>query len=206
MITQFQLHGCPYALRTRIVLHEKGIPFETVQMDRKNKPAEVLAVSPAGTSPVIFDGPVRLRSSPVINEYLEDRYPQPALMPADPGGRAAVRLAIDDVADDLGDATGELVRVFFRTPESERDPKEAAEARAEFLEALAPFDEQLAGRSYMVGEAFTLADASLYTQLRSALRMLKEDVPESMPNLRRWKALVESRPAVRAALAEEPAS
>ena len=111
MITQFQLHGCPFALRTRIVLHEKHLPFETVQMDRAHKPAEVLAVSPMGTSPVIFDGPVRLRSSPVINEYLEERYPEPRMMPADPGERAQARLLIEDISDDLGDATEFLTGV-----------------------------------------------------------------------------------------------
>jgi glutathione S-transferase len=206
MITQFQLHGCPFALRTRIVLHEKHLPFETVQMDRAHKPAEVLAVSPMGTSPVIFDGPVRLRSSPVINEYLEERYPEPRMMPADPGERAQARLLIEDISDDLGDATGDLVQIFFRTPKEKRDPAEAAEARAAFLEELKPFEALLADRPFLTGADFTLADAALFTQLRSGLRMLGEELPAEHTKLVAWKARVEARPSVKTALAEEPKS
>jgi glutathione S-transferase len=204
MLRQFQLHGCPFALRTRIVLYEKGVPFEEINMDRANKPAEVLAVSPAGTSPVIFDGPVRLRSSPVIAEYLDEAYPQPPLLPRDAGARAEARLLMEDVAEDLGEATGELVRLLFRTPEAKRDPTEVAEAREAFFEELQPFEQQLADRSFLLGDAFTLADVSLYTAVRSGLRMLKEQLPPELPKLLAWRERVEARPSVRAALATEP--
>jgi glutathione S-transferase len=206
MLTQYQLQGCPFALRTRIVLHEKSVPFEAVQMDRKNKPAEVLAVSPQGTSPVIFDGPVRLRSSDVINEYLEDRHPEPPLMPKDPGEKAQARLFIEEVSADVGEATGELVALIFRTPEKERDATAIAEARAELLEVLEPFEARLDDHRFLMGEAFTLADIALYTQIRGPFRMLNEDLPPSFPALRAWRTRVESRPAVQKALAEETQS
>jgi glutathione S-transferase len=203
MIKQYQLPGSPYALRTRIVLHEKGLPFETIQMDRANKPAEVLAVSPSGRSPVLFDGDVCLPSSPVICEYLDERYPLPRLMPESPGARAQVRLLLAEITDDLAEVFPDLVRVFHRTPEAERKPAEMESVRAAAFEALTPFEQRLAGRPYLAGEALTLADVTLYTALRSITRLLKDDL-SSCPKLKEWKARVEGRPAVQAALAEEP--
>src|SRR5207244_12488357 len=62
MRTLYVLHGCPFAFRTEIALREKGLPYERVVIGRANKPAEVLAVSPSGATPVLYDeGGVRLR-------------------------------------------------------------------------------------------------------------------------------------------------
>ena len=86
---------CPFAQRSRMALLEKGLDFELIEVDLDNKSAEFLAVSPYGRVPALIDGDDQVYESGVINEYLEEVYPEPHLMPAEPGLRAQVRLWTD---------------------------------------------------------------------------------------------------------------
>jgi glutathione S-transferase len=87
----------PFSAKVRIALAEKGLPYETLEIgwNRQTlwgpKPPEFLAVSPRGKVPVLIDGGATLYDSTIINEYLEDRYPKPALFPADPVARGRCR-------------------------------------------------------------------------------------------------------------------
>jgi len=204
MLKVYQLAGCPFALRTRIVLNEKRVPYEVLNIDRKAKPREMLEVSPGGTSPVIFDGEVRLRDSVVINEYLEERYPAPPLMPREPGPRGELRLLIDEVGDELGDALGQLVGAMLRLPAAERDPAAVESAREAVEEALGPWEARLAGREYLTGP-FSLADVTLFTSVHGIRSLLPAALPEQAQALRAWLARLEARPSVQAALAATPA-
>jgi glutathione S-transferase len=78
----------------RIALAEKGVEHETVVVDLDDKPDWLYAKNPAGKVPVVEDGSWILPESAVINEYLEERIPEPALLPADPEARAAARLLV----------------------------------------------------------------------------------------------------------------
>jgi glutathione S-transferase len=94
---------CPYCARVRIALHEKGLDYETVEVDLANRPSWLLELNPpSGRVPVLDDG-FTLPESEVIMGYLEDRYPEPALLPADPGGRAQARLLVHRFDEALGD-------------------------------------------------------------------------------------------------------
>ncbi|HVV58870.1 MAG TPA: glutathione S-transferase family protein [Gaiellaceae bacterium] len=92
---------CPYCARVRLVLAEKGLEHETVEIDLDNRPAWLFDLNPAGRVPVLDDGFV-LPESDVIMAYLEERYPQPALLPDDVVERARARLAVRRFDDDLG--------------------------------------------------------------------------------------------------------
>src|SRR5438093_5205785 len=94
MITLYDADRCPYCARVRIVLAEKGIPYETVAIDLQNRPAWLYEKNPLGKVPVLEEDTFVLPESAVINEYLEERYPEPALLPADAADRAAARLAV----------------------------------------------------------------------------------------------------------------
>ena len=86
---------CPYAQRTRMVLHEKGVAVEVTEIDLKNKPDWFLEVSPYGKVPVLRHQGRVIYESAVINEYLEETFPAPPLMPIDPGERALARIWIE---------------------------------------------------------------------------------------------------------------
>jgi len=91
----FSARICPYAHRTRLVLMEKGLEFELVEVDFKNKPQRFLDVSLHGKVPAIVHNGVEVYESAVINEYLEEVFPEPAFMPSEPAMRAQVRIWVD---------------------------------------------------------------------------------------------------------------
>jgi glutathione S-transferase len=92
---------CPYCARARLVLAEKGLEYETVEVDLDDRPAWLFEVNPAGRVPVLDDGFV-LPESDVIMAYLEERYPEPSLLPDDVVERAKARLAVRRFDDRLG--------------------------------------------------------------------------------------------------------
>ena len=144
-MTLYDAPRCPYCARARIVLAEKGVQYETVTIDLGNRPAWLLEHNPPhGRVPVLEEDGWVLPESVVIDEYLEERYPDPPLLPADPGERAAARLLIFRF-DDLGDP-------YYALRRGEPD---AARALAASLAALDAF---LAASPFMTGRAFGLAD------------------------------------------------
>ena len=104
MITLYDAPRCPYCARVRIVLAEKGVEYETVEIDLANRPDWIYEKNPLGKVPVFEDGEFVLPESEVINEYLEERFPTPALMPDDPAERARIRLVVHRFDVNLGDA------------------------------------------------------------------------------------------------------
>src|SRR5262245_24277899 len=95
MIRLYSAFYCPFALRTRFVLKEKGLAYEHTEIDPKNKPADFHTISPYGKVPVLLDDETRVYESAIINEYLDEAYPAPPLMPKEPARRAYVRIWID---------------------------------------------------------------------------------------------------------------
>ena len=103
--TLYTADRCPYAARARIVLAEKGIAYEAVEIDLDDRPAWIYEKNATGRVPVYEeDEGLVLPESEVIMEYLEERYPEPALWPADPAERALGRLWLNRFDDRLGDA------------------------------------------------------------------------------------------------------
>jgi len=93
---------CPYCARVRIALAEKGLGYETLEVDLTDRPQWLLELNPPhGRVPVLDDG-FTLPESEVIMEYLEDRHPEPRLLPADPVARARARLLVQRFDDALG--------------------------------------------------------------------------------------------------------
>jgi RNA polymerase-associated protein len=93
---------CPYCARVRIVLAEKGVEYETVEVDLSDRPAWVYELNVTGRVPILDDGFV-LPESEVIMAYLEERYPEPALLPSDPVARARARLLVHRFDRNIGD-------------------------------------------------------------------------------------------------------
>jgi glutathione S-transferase len=93
---------CPYCARVRIVLAEKGIGYEPVEIDLRNRPEWLYGLNPSGKVPVLDDGFV-LPESAVIMEYLDERYREPSLLPDDLARRADARLRVFRFDELLGD-------------------------------------------------------------------------------------------------------
>lgn len=91
-MTLFSDPSCPYCHRVRIVLAEKGITVDIVDVDAEALPDEVMDFNPYGTVPTLVDRDLRLYESRIIMEYLDERFPHPPLLPVDPVARANARL------------------------------------------------------------------------------------------------------------------
>jgi glutathione S-transferase len=103
VITLYDAARCPFCARVRIVLAEKSVPYEPVEIDLSNRPSWLYEKNPAGKVPVLEEDTLLLPESAVIMEYLEERYPEPALLPSDAAQRALERLRIDRFDNELGD-------------------------------------------------------------------------------------------------------
>lgn len=161
MLKLYDSPECPFCQKTRIVLAEKDLSYETVAVDLKagdQKRPEFLKLNPFGKVPVLIDDEVIVYDSTIINEYIEDEYPHPQLMPSDSAARARGR-TFEDYADNafIG-ATGTIMREL-RQPEGERDQEKLATARQQVARMLAVIDGSLAGRQWLVGN-FSLADVA----------------------------------------------
>ena len=184
MITLYNAARCPYAARARIVIAEKGIEFETVEIDLSDRPAWLYEKNRAGRVPVVEeDGGDPLPESAVIMEFLEERYPEPALLPADPADRAAVRLLIFRDHD--------LTDPYYALRRGEDG------AREELDSALGRFDSLLGEQPYLSGADYGLADIALVPWVLRARDMLGVEL-DGVPALADWLARLEERPAIAA--------
>ena len=91
----------PFSHRCRIVLFEKGMDFEVVDVDLADKSEDLSILSPYSDSPVLEERDLVLTDPNIINEYIDERFPHPQLMPADPVMRARARLFLKDMENEL---------------------------------------------------------------------------------------------------------
>jgi glutathione S-transferase len=122
-------------MRTRMVLHEKGIDFEVHEVDLSNKSEEFLSVSPYGKVPVLSASGTSLYESNIVNEYLEEVYDSPRLMPENPEERASVRSWMA-FADDYFFPSVYRVRMGPQRGYSEDEIQEAKEKLYDVLSRL----------------------------------------------------------------------
>ena len=185
MITLYDADRCPYCARVRLVLAEKRVEHETVVVDLDDRPAWIYEKNPLGKVPVLEEDTLLLPESVVIMEYLEERYPEPPLWPADPAERALGRLAVERF-DRFGNA-------YYAV----RRGEEGAVPR--FYRRLGEVDSRLAFRPFLSGADYGLADvAYLPWVLRARERMGIE--LEQFPHVLDWVERVSERAAVAAEL------
>jgi glutathione S-transferase len=177
-------------MRTRMVLHEKGIDFEVHEVDLSNKSEEFLSVSPYGKVPVLSVNGTSLYESNIVNEYLDEVYDSPKLMPENPQERASVRSWMA-FADDYFFPAVYRVRMGLQRGYSE---DEIQEAKEKLDDALLRLERQLESREYLVGE-YTLADIAHAGNFHR-LRVLAKSGEVSLgkyPKVMDWIERVESR-------------
>ncbi len=173
-----------------MVLHEKGIDFDVHEVDLANKSEEFLSVSPYGKVPVVRVNGTSLYESNVVNEYLDEVYGSPELMPGDPEERALARSWMA-FADDYFFPSIRGVRM---APQRGLSEEQIGEAKEKLGDALSRLERQLEGKSYLMG-GYTLADIAHAGNFHR-LRELAEggDVPlHKYPNVVAWMERVEGR-------------
>jgi len=183
VITLYDADRCPYCARVRIVLAEKGIEYETVVIDLDDRPAWIYEKNATGRVPVLEEDTFVLSESAVIHEYLEERYPEPPLLPADPAERALARLLIFRF--------DELSKPYYGVRRGDDGARERLEA------VLARLDALLEEQPFLTGGSFGLADVAYLPWILRARDRMDVDL-EPFPALAEWVAGASERPAVAA--------
>ena len=184
-LTLYDAARCPYCARVRIVLAEKGVEYETVEIDLERRPAWLYEKNPAGKVPVLEENGWVLPESAVISEYLNERYAEPPLWPDDPGERAAGRVLVFRFDD------------FSKPYYSLRRGEEGARGR--FEDELAFLDSLLGAMPWLSGRAFGLADVGYLPWVVRARERLGIEL-ERFPALAGWLERASERPSVAAEL------
>jgi glutathione S-transferase len=183
VIALYDADRCPYCARVRIVLAEKRIEYEAVVIDLDDRPAWIYEKNPAGRVPVIEEDAFVLAESAVIDEYLEERYPEPSLLPADPAERALARMRIFRFDD--------LSRPYYALRRGDDDARPRLDAE------LSKLDAALRAQPYLTGRAFGLTDVAFIPWILRARDRLDVDV-EAFPALAEWVARCSERQSVAA--------
>lgn len=181
----------------KIVLFEKNIPFESVNVradEKAKEDPEFLKASPEGTVPAIVDDGNYLCESYDINTYLEERYPQNPLLPKDPGRREDIRRWVAKYDKSLCLRIGLLLIETLLKPKDQQKEEVKEKLRRDIHAALAEVEKELAGKEYFFG-AYSLADVSLTPHLSALNSRLGVSFAESYPNLSGWFSRIQSRPS-----------
>ncbi|HEY9616542.1 MAG TPA: glutathione S-transferase family protein [Microcoleaceae cyanobacterium] len=200
-MTTLQLYYAPastFAQRTRVVLLEKGIDFAAIEVDFQNKSPEFLQISRYGKVPAIKHGDVEIYESTIINEYLEEVFPEPPLLPSDPAKKAIARIWIDYANTRLVPAFNKFLRG--------KDGQEQEQGHREFLESLLYLEQEGLGKlsgegPYWLGEQLSLVDISLYPwfeRLPVLEHFRQFTLPAETPRLQAWWQGLRDRPSIQA--------
>lgn len=197
MIRLYDYPDCPFCQKVRVVLAEKDLEFERIHVDlRKNeqRAPEFLKLNPYGKVPVLIDDDIVVYDSTIINEYLDEEYPIPTLMPADSAGRGKVR-QLEDFCDNSFIPPAGLVLSELYKPEAERDAEKIRRHQGEVGRVLARLETQLDGQPFLAGE-FSLADVAFVPRIM-VLPQLGVEVDSRLQGVAAWIGRLRERPSVR---------
>ena len=198
MIRLYDYPDCVFAQKVRVVLAEKELEYERVFVDlraKEQQKPEFLKLNPYGKVPVLVDEDLVVYDSTIINEYLEDEYPHPALMPADSAGRARVRL-MEDFCDNSFLPSAGFVMTELAKPEAEQDAERLHRYRNELARGLARLEMQFGGKEYLVGQ-FSIADIAFVPGVL-ILSRLGVEVDPRLRQVPGWIERLRERPSVKA--------
>jgi len=211
MAILYGIGASPFVRKVRVVLSEKGLPYEREEILPMNVPPEFKKISPLGKIPAYRDGDVTLCDSSVICAYLERVKPVPPLYPAD-AYEYARALWFEEFADTA------LVQVFgpkifmqrIVNPRFFGQPTDEAAVAKAVKEELPPLfdylEGQLDGDQWLVGKQFSIGDIGVGTQFVNLAYAGEGVDPARWPKLARYVARVHERPSFRGLIQEERAS
>jgi len=197
MIKLYDFPQSPYCQKVRLVLAEKDLSYEKNFVDltkNEQRAPEFLRLNPYGKVPVLVDEDEVIYDSTIINEYLDDEYPHPPLLPEDSGARARVR-TLEDFADNSFTAQAGLLVAELRKPPEQVDQERVQRYRADLGRVLEFIERHLDGKEYMSG-AFSLADLAFVPRLLQ-LPKLGVEIPSRLINVLAWSERVKRRASVK---------
>ena len=182
--------SCPFSQRCRFVLFEKGMDFEIRDVDLFNKPEDISVMNPYGQVPILVERDLILYESNIINEYIDERFPHPQLMPADPVMRARARLFLFNFERELF--------IYVHQLERREQVKEGAKllegARQQIRDRLTQLTPIFVKNKYMLGEDFSMLDVAI-APLLWRLDHYGIEMPKTAAPLLRYAERIFSRPA-----------
>jgi RNA polymerase-associated protein len=191
-MTLFSNPTCPHSHRVRIVLAEKGISLDVVDVE-SSLPEDLIELNPYNSVPTLVDRDLVLYDSRIIAEYLDERFPHPPLMPVDPVSRARFRLALYHVERDWYSLVDDLERGDKRT---------ANKARKTLRESLLASAELFGVKPFFMSDEFSLVDCSIAPILWRLPRWEVDLPPSHGRPIIKYAENLFSRPCFRASLTE----
>jgi glutathione S-transferase len=149
----------------------------------KNKPKDLLELNPYAKVPVLVDGDAVIYESAIINEYLDERFPELPLLPSNALQRAKARIWIDFLNSRIHQAASDITH--------DREPDRARQRLQQHLEAL---ESEMIGKRFIVGD-YSLADVS-FIPFYARRQRYGIALDDNFPNLKRWGEELLARPAV----------
>ncbi|MGI9309730.1 MAG: glutathione S-transferase N-terminal domain-containing protein [Gammaproteobacteria bacterium] len=193
IMTLFSSPTCFYSHRTRLVMAEKSINIEIVDVEDANLPEDLLDLNPYHSVPTLVDRDLVLYDSRVIIEYLDERFPHPPLMPVDPVARAQFRLALYRIEKDW--------YTMARQIEEANDRRQATRARKILQESILASAEVFAAKKYFLSDEFSLVDCSIAPILwRLPVYDIELDGPSKA--IKQYMESVMTRPSFQESLTE----
>jgi RNA polymerase-associated protein len=185
MMTLYSGTTDPFSQRCRNVLYEKGMDFQIIDVDMYNKPEDLAVMNPYNQVPVLVERDLILYESNIINEYIDDRFPHPQLMPADPVMRARARLFLYRFEKEL----------FAHLESIEKGSQKGAEkARAVIRDNLAQIAPVFNKQKHMLGDEFSMLDVAI-APLLWRLDYYDIQMPKQSAPLMKYAERLFSRPA-----------
>jgi glutathione S-transferase len=197
----YDRHTSPNCQRTRVVLYEKNLSYQTIPVDlvkKEQKQPEFLKMNPYGKVPVLVDGDTIVYESCIINEYLEEKYPNPPLLPKDPGLRSKIRILIDYGVNRTYPAYERLRNEMLKV-ESERNLGVISQARHELKGLLQRFEDEIGAQPYLAGD-FSLLDAAV-TPRFLRIETWGPLADPALPRLIGWLLRMKDRPSIQKIIA-----
>jgi glutathione S-transferase len=196
MVTLFEHPLSPYAQKVKLALYEKGIPFDAVTPDiLGGGDANFAAANPRLEVPALVDGDTKVFDSTIILEYIEDRWPQPPMLPAAPADRARVRM-IEELCDTYYEAINwgiAEIRVFGRATGALAEQM-LARAGQQIAGINARLERELGGCPFFTGDRFGWGDVSVYPYVAGATG--NGFPPSAGSALAKWLETVSTRDSV----------
>ena len=175
----------PFSHRCRFVLYEKGMDFQVIDVDMYNKPEDIAVMNPYNKLPVLVERDLILYESNIINEYIDERFPHPQLMPADPVMRARARLFLFNFE----------VELFSQIdPLENGNQKQQDKARQQVADRLAELAPVFTKQKYMLGDDFSMLDVAI-SPLLWRLDHYGITLPKTAAPLMKYAERLFSRPA-----------
>jgi glutathione S-transferase len=199
-----KLHSHPYSTfgrRVQIALEEKNIACERVFVDlaaRKHREPEYVALNPYSRVPTLVDDDLVLYESTAILNYLEAKFPEPPLTPADAKGRALVDMHMKLCDLQFTRQAGTIIFPKRFLPKERWDEKLFAQMRTEIDRHLAILDRQLGDHEYLVGNKYSLVEVC-YTPFMAFLELIEVTPP---PRIAAWSKRILSRPSAQRTASE----